>query len=631
MVGTTRHPRAPRRSTPESPDDRDARPPRARPEPVDRQHHPPDARFGHARPVHRGARRTGLTSNPTIYDKAIGGSDATTTRCGARSRRALARGDVLRRRAQRPDPRRRPVPRGPRDGRRRRVRVARGVPAHRLRQRHDPPRRSGSTRGRPREPVHQDPRHAGGPAGDRGLDLRGRPDQRHAAVLAKQYLAAPRPTPAASSGDRGRPRPAGHVGRVAVHQPLGRRVAEASRPTSTQARARGRRRPYAAYREFFAPRAGRRSSRGRSPQRLLFASTGTKDPTASKTLYIEGLAAPDTVNTMPEDTLLALAEADVPDAAAHRGTQAWATLGRFEEAGISIDGLGLELQQKGADAFVKSWESLLARVAEKSQAVGAALAAARRHAATSSAAPPRLPSPRGIAMSNAKARRRARAAIVEFGLRMQDERLRTGRRATCPCACRATRTRSSARPTSHDSSSSRMPIVRLDGTVVEGGADLGAALHTLLYQRRPEIGAVVHTHSPAAMAMAGARLDAARVPHRARDGGRRRRSPARRTRASGEFGRGRARSRVAARASSVTTGCSPSADAASGVPGRDGPRVPRMRTARPAVGGVADLPPQEVHWVAGRGAPSGPTRRSPAADAAPTCAARPHDPAEAPR
>ena len=74
---------------------------------------------------------------------------------------------------------------------------------------------------------------------------------------------------------------------------------------------------------------------------------------------------------MPEDTLLALAEADVrADARCRsRATDAWATLARFEEAGISVDGLGLELQQKGADAFVKSWESLLARVAEKSQAV----------------------------------------------------------------------------------------------------------------------------------------------------------------------------------------------------------------------------------------------------------------------
>jgi transaldolase len=128
---------------------------------------------------------------------------------------------------------------------------------------------------------------------------------------------------------------------------------------------------YAAYRDFFATsRWEALQAQGARPQRLLFASTGTKDPTAPKTLYIEGLAAPDTVNTMPEETLLALAEADVSlTPLPVEGTDAWATLARFEEAGVSVDGLGLELQQKGADAFVKSWESLLARVAEKSQAV----------------------------------------------------------------------------------------------------------------------------------------------------------------------------------------------------------------------------------------------------------------------
>jgi len=128
---------------------------------------------------------------------------------------------------------------------------------------------------------------------------------------------------------------------------------------------------YAAYRDFFATsRWEALLAQGARPQRLLFASTGTKDPTASKTLYIEGLAAPDTVNTMPEDTLLALAAAEVSlTPLPVEGTDAWATLAKFEEAGVSVDGLGLELQQKGADAFVKSWESLLVRVAEKSAAV----------------------------------------------------------------------------------------------------------------------------------------------------------------------------------------------------------------------------------------------------------------------
>ena len=128
---------------------------------------------------------------------------------------------------------------------------------------------------------------------------------------------------------------------------------------------------YAEYVAFYAsPRWQALQAKGATPQRLLFASTGTKDPTASKTLYIDGLAAPDTINTMPEETLLVLADADITFRPLPTdGDAARATLARFEAAGISIDGLGLELQQKGAESFVKSWESLLARVAEKSQAV----------------------------------------------------------------------------------------------------------------------------------------------------------------------------------------------------------------------------------------------------------------------
>ncbi|MCJ7711366.1 MAG: transaldolase, partial [Chloroflexi bacterium] len=128
---------------------------------------------------------------------------------------------------------------------------------------------------------------------------------------------------------------------------------------------------YADYVEFFAtPRWEALKANGARPQRLLFASTGTKDPTASRTLYVDGLAAPETVNTMPEDTLLTLAEAGAAiEALPADGVAARAMLARFEEAGVSIDGLGLELQQKGASSFVGSWESLLTRVTEKAEAV----------------------------------------------------------------------------------------------------------------------------------------------------------------------------------------------------------------------------------------------------------------------
>jgi len=131
---------------------------------------------------------------------------------------------------------------------------------------------------------------------------------------------------------------------------------------------------YAEYVAFYAsPRWQALQAKGATPQRLLFASTGTKDPTAPKTLYIDGLAAPDTVNTMPEETLLVLADADVTFRPLPTdGDAARATLARFEAAGISIDGLGLELQQKGAESFVKSWESLMTRVTEKARAVASA-------------------------------------------------------------------------------------------------------------------------------------------------------------------------------------------------------------------------------------------------------------------
>jgi transaldolase len=128
---------------------------------------------------------------------------------------------------------------------------------------------------------------------------------------------------------------------------------------------------YADYIEYFSsPRWEELKAKGAKPQRMLFASTGTKDPTASKTLYIHGLAAPDTINTMPEDTLLALVDDTEPITPIPAdGTEARAMLARFEEAGISVEGLGQELQQKGADTFVKSWDSLMARIEEKAKAV----------------------------------------------------------------------------------------------------------------------------------------------------------------------------------------------------------------------------------------------------------------------
>lgn len=131
---------------------------------------------------------------------------------------------------------------------------------------------------------------------------------------------------------------------------------------------------YRAYRELLASNRWRElAAAGAVPQRLLWASTGTKDPKAPETLYIEALAAPDTVNTMPEKTLKALAASKAfKGALPADGAAAAAVLARFAQAGIDVDALALQLQEEGAQAFVKSWQQLMQRIADKRAAVGAA-------------------------------------------------------------------------------------------------------------------------------------------------------------------------------------------------------------------------------------------------------------------
>jgi transaldolase len=112
---------------------------------------------------------------------------------------------------------------------------------------------------------------------------------------------------------------------------------------------------------------------GARPQRLLFASTGTKDPKASDILYIKGLVAPLTVNTMPEGTLKAFAEhGEVAGELAADGGDSERLLGEFERAGIDLKALARQLQDEGAAAFVKSWEDLLNVVNGKSAALAKA-------------------------------------------------------------------------------------------------------------------------------------------------------------------------------------------------------------------------------------------------------------------
>jgi len=130
-------------------------------------------------------------------------------------------------------------------------------------------------------------------------------------------------------------------------------------------------RTYAAYRTLLASERWLKLSRaGARPQRLLWASTGTKDPNASDTLYVEALAAPDTIDTLPEKTLMAFADhGQAPCIMAVDGDDTEAVLARFARAGVNVDALATQLQIDGAKAFVKSWQELLGRIAARNAAL----------------------------------------------------------------------------------------------------------------------------------------------------------------------------------------------------------------------------------------------------------------------
>jgi len=133
-------------------------------------------------------------------------------------------------------------------------------------------------------------------------------------------------------------------------------------------------RTYKAYRELLAsPRWQRAFNFGARPQRLLLASTGTKDPKASDILYIKALAAPFTVNTMPEGTLKALAEhGEIGELLPADGGDSEKVLVEFAKAGIDIDALAARLQDEGAKSFVSSWNELMDVIAAKSAALKSA-------------------------------------------------------------------------------------------------------------------------------------------------------------------------------------------------------------------------------------------------------------------
>ncbi len=133
-------------------------------------------------------------------------------------------------------------------------------------------------------------------------------------------------------------------------------------------------RAYKAYCELLAsPRVQRALNFGMRPQRLLWASTGTKDSKASDVLYVKALAAPFTVNTMPDATLNALADhGEIGASMPADGGDAETVLAEFARAGIDVDALAAQLQEEGAKSFVTSWNDLIAVIESKSAALRAA-------------------------------------------------------------------------------------------------------------------------------------------------------------------------------------------------------------------------------------------------------------------
>ncbi|MGH7787641.1 MAG: transaldolase [Candidatus Binatia bacterium] len=131
------------------------------------------------------------------------------------------------------------------------------------------------------------------------------------------------------------------------------------------------RRTYKAYRDVLnSNRWQKLASLGARPQRLLLASTGTKDPKASDVLYVQALAAPNTVDTMPEETLLAFAEhGKVTELMPADGGDCEAMLAKFAAAGVDIDQLAATLQKEGAESFNQSWNELLAVIESKCSAL----------------------------------------------------------------------------------------------------------------------------------------------------------------------------------------------------------------------------------------------------------------------
>ena len=219
------------------------------------------------------------------------------------------------------------------------------------------------------QPAGQDPRHAAGPDRHGRGDHRRHRRERNAAVLRHPLPAHRRRVPASPRAPPPRrPGPGGALGGLAVHLPLGfrrrpRAAVRAARHPGAGDGAKDLRLPCAAAR---GPALAGARRAGARPQRVLWASTSTKNPDLPDTYYLGRLAAPNTINTVPEKTLLAFADHGSLDdrlqpdyAAAERAISAAAN------AGIDADALAEHLQRQGAGAFTADWAALLEAIKAK--------------------------------------------------------------------------------------------------------------------------------------------------------------------------------------------------------------------------------------------------------------------------
>ena len=325
---------------------------------------------------------TGLTSNPSIFDKAISGGDAYNEQIAELAPKAAAgegvgandRGaDLLRAGAGRPARRHRPLRRRPPPHRRRRrLLLARGLAAARRRRGGDDRAGEGAAReGRAaRTSSSRSPAPRPGSEAIEEAIFAGIPINVTLLFDEKQYLGA------AEAYMRGIERriEAGldpSVASVASLFISRWDVAVAEEVPDELVNRLGIAvggRAFRAYHELLdSDRMLRLENEGARPQRLLWASTGTKDPDASDTLYIEAFASPFTVNTMPEPTLHAFADhGQVTDLFPKDGGNAEQVLAEFAEAGIDVVALAARLQEEGKESFNKSWEELLKSIESQS-------------------------------------------------------------------------------------------------------------------------------------------------------------------------------------------------------------------------------------------------------------------------